>query len=125
MQSFYAIISTILPFSWLEADFMKNAFLAVILAAPLFALLGSVVVSNQMAFFSDAIGHSALTGIAIGVLLGIGNPLIAMIAFSLLLGAAIITVKFKGKTSADTIIGVFSSTSVALGIVLLSATVNI
>ncbi|MBR1713704.1 MAG: metal ABC transporter permease [Treponema sp.] len=124
MQLFYTIISTILPFSWLEPDFMKNAFLAVLLAAPLFGLLGSVVVSNQMAFFSDAIGHSALTGIAIGVLLGIKNPLIAMIGFSLVLGAAIITVKFKGKTSADTIIGVFSSTSVALGIVLLSATGN-
>ena len=124
MQLFYTIISTILPFSWLEPDFMKNAFLAVLLAAPLFGLLGSVVVSNQMAFFSDAIGHSALTGIAIGVLLGIKNPIIAMIGFSLVLGAAIITVKFKGKTSADTIIGVFSSTSVALGIVLLSATGN-
>ena len=124
MQLFYTIISTILPFSWLEPDFMKNAFLAVLLAAPLFGLLGSVVVSNQMAFFSDAIGHSALTGIAIGVLLGIKNPIIAMIGFSLVLGAAIITVKFNGKTSADTIIGVFSSTSVALGIVLLSATGN-
>ena len=124
MQFFYTIISTILPFSWLEPDFMKNAFLAVLLAAPLFGLLGSVVVSNQMAFFSDAIGHSALTGIAIGVLLGIKNPIIDMIGFSLVLGAAIITVKFKGKTSADTIIGVFSSTSVALGIVLLSATGN-
>ncbi len=124
MQTLYTIISTILPFSWLEPDFMKNAFLAVLLAAPLFGLLGSVVVSNQMAFFSDAIGHSALTGIAIGVLLGIQNPTIAMIGFSLVLGAAIISVKFKGKTSADTIIGVFSSTSVALGIVLLSATGN-
>ena len=124
MQIFYTIISTILPFSWLEPDFMKNAFLAVLFAAPLFGLLGSVVVSNQMAFFSDAIGHSALTGIAIGVLLGIKPPLIAMIGFSLVLGTAIITVKFKGKASADTIIGVFSSTSVALGIVLLSATGN-
>lgn len=111
-------------FEFLEPDFMKNAFLAVIIAAPLFGLLGSVVVSNQMAFFSDAIGHSALTGIAIGVLLGIKDPIIAMIAFSFLLGFFIITVKNKGKSSADTIIGVFSSTSVALGIVLLSATGN-
>lgn len=124
MQTLYTIISTILPFSWLEPTFMKNAFMAVLLAAPLFGLLGSVVVSNQMAFFSDAIGHSALTGIAIGVLLGIKDPAIAMVGFSLLLGAAIIAVKFKGKTSADTIIGVFSSTSVALGIMLLSATGN-
>jgi len=124
MQTIYSILEMILPFSWLEPTFMKNAFLAIIIAAPLFGTLGSVVVSNQMAFFSDAIGHSALTGIAIGVLLGIKDPMIAMIGFSLILGFAIISVKAKGKASADTIIGVFSSTAVALGIVLLSATGN-
>lgn len=124
MQTIYSILDIILPFSWLEPNFMKNALLAVLIAAPLFGTLGSVVVSNQMAFFSDAIGHSALTGIAIGVLIGIPNPMIAMIGFSFILGLAIISVKCKGKTSADTIIGVFSSTAVALGIVLLSATGN-
>jgi zinc transport system permease protein len=103
---------------------MKNALIAVVIAAPLFGTLGSVVVSNQMAFFSDAIGHSALTGIALGVIFGVRDPTLAMVLFSLMLGAAIITVKMKGKASADTIIGVFSSTAVALGIVLLSATGN-
>ena len=82
------------------------------------------MITNKMSFFSDAIGHSALTGIAFGVLLGIRDPLIAMVGFSLILGFAIITVKTRGKSSADTIIGVFSSTSVALGIVLLSSTGN-
>jgi len=86
--------------------------------------LGTVVVSNKMAFFSDAIGHSALTGIALGVLLGIPDPTVAMVLFSMALGFLIITVKVKGKSSADTIIGVFSSTAVALGIVLLSSTGN-
>ena len=103
---------------------MKNAFLAVLVATPLFGVLGSFVVSNKMSFFSDAIGHSALTGIAFGVLLGIKEPMVAMVGFSLILGFAIITVKTQGKSSADTIIGVFSSTSVALGLVLLSATGN-
>jgi zinc transport system permease protein len=110
--------------TWLEPQFMKNALIAVVIAAPLFGTLGSVVVSNQMAFFSDAIGHSALTGIALGVIFGVRDPTLAMVLFSLMLGAAIITVKMKGKASADTIIGVFSSTAVALGIVLLSATGN-
>ena len=121
MQYIYDLISAVLPFSWLRPVFMKNAFLALLFAGPLFGTLGSVVVSNRMAFFSDAIGHSALTGIAIGIICGIGDPTIAMVGFSLLLGFAIITVKIKGKTSTDTIIGVFSSTAVALGIVLLSA----
>lgn len=124
MSLWYAFINTVLPFQWLEPNFMKNALLAMLVAAPLFGALGSFVVSNKMSFFSDAIGHSALTGIAFGVLLGIRDPLIAMVGFSLILGFAIITVKTKGKSSADTIIGVFSSTSVALGIVLLSATGN-
>lgn len=124
MNAIYSFIGTVLPFEWLEPTFMKNAFLAVVVACPLFGMLGTVVVSNKMAFFSDAIGHSALTGIAIGVLIGIREPTVAMVLFALILGFAIITVKIKGKSSADTIIGVFSSTSVALGLVLLSATGN-
>lgn len=120
MNVIYSIINTILPFTWLEPNFMKNAFLAVLIACPLFGILGTSVVSNKMSFFSDAIGHSALTGIALGVIFGIRNITISMLCFSWLLGFLIITVKIKGKSSADTIIGVFSSTAVALGIVLLS-----
>lgn len=120
MNVIYSIINTILPFTWLEPNFMKNAFLAVLIACPLFGILGTSVVSNKMSFFSDAIGHSALTGIALGVIFGIKNITISMLCFSWLLGFLIITVKIKGKSSADTIIGVFSSTAVALGIVLLS-----
>lgn len=124
MNGIYQFIDTVLPFEWLEPAFMKNAFLAILIACPLFGTLGTTVVSNRMAFFSDAIGHSALTGIAIGVLIGIDDPTVSMVAFALILGFLIITVKIKGKSSADTIIGVFSSTSVALGIVLLSSTGN-
>ena len=124
MQHIYDFIAAVLPYEWLTPLFMKNAFLAILLAGPLFGTLGSVVVSNRMAFFSDAIGHSALTGIALGVILGAKDPVIAMVLFSMFLGFAIITVKSKGKASADTIIGVFSSTAVALGIVLLSADGN-
>lgn len=120
MENIYNLIHILLPFEWLEMTFMKNAFLAILVACPLFGMLGTFVVSNKMAFFSDAIGHSALTGVALGVLLGMKDVTFAMIGFSILLGFAIITVKIKGKASADTIIGVFSSASVALGIVLLS-----
>lgn len=124
MENIYSFIDTILPFEWASPLFMKNALLAIIVACPLFGTLGTVVVSNKMSFYSDAIGHSSLTGIALGVILGIRDPTIAMIVFSLLLGFAIISVKLKGHASADTIIGVFSSTAVALGIVLLSSTGN-
>ncbi|HNX92890.1 MAG TPA: metal ABC transporter permease [Syntrophomonas sp.] len=109
-----------LPFEWTQYHFMLNALLAVLLVTPLFAILGTMVVNNKMAFFSDAIGHSALTGIAIGVLLGMGDPLLAMLAFSIILAIGISNVKARGRSSPDTIIGVFSSTAVALGIVILS-----
>ncbi|WP_407400677.1 metal ABC transporter permease [Treponema sp.] len=121
MNMIYSFIDALLPFEWLSPMFMKNAFLAILIACPLFGMLGTSVVSNRMSFFSDAIGHSALTGIALGVIIGIRDVTVSMIAFSLLLSFAIISVKRKGKSSSDTIIGVFSSTAVALGIVLLSA----
>lgn len=99
---------------------MKNALLAVLLIGPLFGILGTVVVSNNMAFFSEAIGHSALTGIAIGVVLGMHDPLWAMLVFSVLLAVGISLVKGRTATSADTLIGVFMATALALGVVILS-----
>lgn len=120
MTGIYHIMDMLLPFDWASHIFMKNALLGVILVTPIFGLLGTMVVNNRMAFFSDAIGHSALTGIAIGVLLGFGQPLWSMIVFSVLLALAIMAVKKANTASTDTIIGVFSSTAVALGIVLLS-----
>ncbi|MBR4247799.1 MAG: metal ABC transporter permease [Treponema sp.] len=124
MENIYSLMNLILPFEWASTEFMKNALLAIIVVCPLFGTLGTAVVSNKMSFFSDAIGHSSLTGIALGVILGIREPTVAMVGFSLILGFTIISVKLKGKASADTIIGVFSSASVALGIVLLSSSGN-
>lgn len=111
----------LLPISMFDYDFMKNAFLASILIAPLFALLGTMAVNNKMAFFSDALGHSAFTGIGLGVLLGLDDPLLAMLAFGIFLGLVITKVKSANMVSSDTVISVFSSAAMALGIVILSA----
>lgn len=120
MTEIYRLMDMLLPFEWAQHLFMKNALLAILLVTPIFGLLGTMVVNNRMAFFSDALGHSALTGIAIGVIFGIGQPLWSMILFSILLTFIIMAVKRANTASTDTIIGVFSSTAVALGIVLLS-----
>ena len=120
MTLIYNIIETVLPFTFAQFDFMKNALLAVILLTPLFGMLGTMAVNNKMAFFSDALGHSALTGIAIGVILGIGNPIICMLFFGILFGLGIRKVKSSTKASSDTVISVFSSASIALDIVILS-----
>ena len=90
------------------------------MVTPIFGLLGTMIVNNRMAFFSDSLGHSALTGIAIGVILGIQNPVWSMLFFSVLITIAILVVKEANTASTDTIIGVFSSTAMALGIVILS-----
>lgn len=109
-----------LPFSWAHYAFMKNALLAVVLVTPLFAVLGTMVVSNRMAFFTDVLGHSALTGIAIGVLFGLNDPTIAMIGIAVVLSVIVNVVKNATKSSMDTILGVFFAFIVAVGIVVLS-----
>ena len=120
MSLWYNLVDFLLPFEWAHYIFMKNALLGVLLVTPMFGLLGTMVVNNKMAFFADALGHSALTGIAIGVILGIKNPIWSMLAFSLMLAVLIIKVKNVNTSSTDTIIGVFASTAVALGVVILS-----
>lgn len=109
-----------LPITFLHYDFMQNALLGILLIAPLFGLAGTLVVSNRLSFYSDALGHSALAGIAIGTLMGLKDPLFALIVFSVLFGLAITGVKNRGRASTDTILGIFSSSAVALGITLLS-----
>ena len=120
MSFIYNILDVLLPFSWADYRFMKNALLAIIIIAPLMGILGTMAVNNKMAFFSDALGHSALTGVALGVLLGIKNEIISLVAFGVLLALIITRVKNKGNTSSDTVISVFSSTAIALGLLVLS-----
>ena len=120
MSTIYAVMDALLPFEWLHYTFMKNALLAMLLITPLFGMLGTMAVDNKMAFFSDALGHSALTGIAIGVVLGFSNQMVSMLLFGILWAVLITFVKHNSKMSADTIISVFSSTSIALGLVILA-----
>lgn len=119
MEFWYALVS-LLPFQWAHYTFMQNALLAIILVSPVFGVTGTMVVNNRMSFFSDAMGHAALTGLAIGVVLGMGEPLWAMLIFAAVLAVAIALVHIKSEASMDTVIGVFFSAAVALGVVILS-----
>lgn len=121
LELWYGISDFLLPFEWIKHDFMKNALLAILLLTPVFGLLGTMVVSNRMAFFSDSIGHGAFTGVAIGALLGGIQPVWGAILFSVVFAVTITIIKNKTKTSTDTVIGVFSSTAVAIGLVIMSA----
>lgn len=121
MQQMYDLMEAILPFSWVKYDFMKNAFLAILLITPLFGFLGTMIVHKKMAFFSDALGHSAFTGIAIGILFSFTDYNLSMIIFAVIFALLLNKIKSKQTIAADTIISVFSSCSIALGLLVLSS----
>lgn len=120
METLYKIMETLLPFSWMEYNFMKNAIIAVLIITPLFGILGTMIVNNRMAFFSDALGHSALTGIALGTILGIADKNLSMLIFAVIFALFLNKIKRRNTVSTDTVISVFSSLSMALGLVILS-----
>lgn len=115
MSLWYALWDA-LPLEMLHWNFMKNALLAILLMAPLFGLLSTMIVTGRMSFFSDALGHSAFTGIAIGCICGAAAPIYVAVAFSVVFALLFSYVRSRSNQAADTLIGVFSSTAVALGI---------
>ena len=120
MEFWYALVE-LLPFEWAQPGqmyFMKHALLAVLVVTPLFGILSTMVVHSRMSFFSDALGHSAFTGMAIGALCGFHEPTWAAVVFAMLFALLFNLVKRRSALASDTVIGVFSSTAVALGIFL-------
>ena len=115
MGIWYAICE-LLPLEMLQWDFMKNALLAVLLMGPLFGLMSTMIVTGRMSFFSDALGHSAFTGIAIGCICGVAAPTGVAVLFSVIFALLFCYVRSRSDHAADTLIGVFSSAAVALGI---------
>jgi zinc transport system permease protein len=115
MQLWYSFCELI-PWEMLQWDFMKNALLAVLLMAPLFGLVSTMVVTGRMSFFSDALGHSAFTGIAIGSICGLVGTTWVAVLFAVVFALLFSFVRSRSNQAADTIIGVFSSAAVALGI---------
>ncbi len=107
-------------FDMFTYDFMQRALLGILLLMPLFSLLGTLVVNNGLTFFSDALGHSALTGAAIGMLLGLADPQPIMLLFAVALALLMNVIRHARLSTADTVIGVFASGGVALGLILLS-----
>ena len=115
-MSIWYWLCDLIPLEMLRWDFMRNALAAILLMAPLFGILSTMIVTGRMSFFSDALGHSAFTGIAIGCICGIAAPIWAAVLFSLVFALLFSFVRSRSNQAADTLIGVFSSTAVALGI---------
>ncbi len=116
----YKFFASIFPYQWAQSTFIIRAAIGLSLLTVLCGAMGIMVVNFRMAFFSDTISHSAFTGIALGLLLGI-NPWLTLVLFGLLIGLGIIRVKRHTELSTDTVIGVFFSTVIAIGIAIISA----
>ena len=114
MGVIYSILEALIPFEFIDYAFMKNALIAIILVTPVFAILGTMIVNNKMAFFSDALG----------MVLGISNMNISMILFAVVFALLLNYVKNKTNYGADTIISVFSSIAIALGLAMLAQSGN-
>ncbi len=97
--------------------FVVNGLLCAFVIGPLLGGIGTMVVAKRMAFFSQAVGNAALTGVAIGVIIGESYtaPYVSMFSFCLLFGLVLNFARNRTKMSADTLIGVFLSISLAIG----------
>lgn len=116
--------------SWVDAgllpamfgyEFLINALFASVMIGPLLGLLGTLVVVKRLAFLSEAVGHSVLTGVSIGILLGepVDDPLISLFSFSILFALLLQWIKGRSTLPYDALIGVFLSFALALGAALL------
>jgi zinc transport system permease protein len=110
-------------------EFVTNAVFCALIIGPLLGCVGTMVVAKRMAFFSQAIGNSALTGVAIGVLIGESYtaPYVSMFSFCIAFGILLNYTKTRTRMSSDALIGVFLSISLAIGaslVLYVSARVN-
>ncbi len=106
---------------WLELlrfPFMQRALLAGLLSGSLGGLLGSVAVLRQLSFFSDALGHSALLGISLGVLLGV-EPTLVLIPFAALFALVVAQLVERSRLPSDALLNIVYSSSLAIAVVVL------
>ncbi len=115
----YDLVAKLLPCEAMQMRFMQQALVGLLLLAPMAALMGVQVVNFRMAFFVDAISHSAFTGVALGLIFAV-SPHWTMPLFGLLVGLTIVAGQRRSALSTDTVIGVFFSGVVAFGLAVVS-----
>ena len=111
-------------------EFMRYALISSLILGPTCALLGVFVTLRGMAFFSDALAHSAITGVAIGLLLqermGLSlDPMWFVFIFSIALALLMAWMNNQSALAPDTVISFSFTGSVALGVVIISWLGNI
>ena len=103
----------------LALPFMQRALIGGLLTGALGGLLGSFAVLRQLSFFSDALGHSALLGITLGILLGL-NPTLVLIPFAVLFALVVSRLVERSALPTDALLNIVYSSSLAIAVVALS-----
>ena len=103
----------------LQFPFMQRAIAGAILMGILGGFLGSFVTLRQLSFFSHAVGHAALIGIALGVLLQL-NPTWMLLPFTLVFGLVVLYLIDQTNLSSDSVLSVVLSGALAIGVILSS-----
>ena len=122
-------LSGVLPDAF-QYGFVVNALICGLFIGPILGGVGTMVVTKRLAFFSQAVGQAALTGVALGIILGepLTSPYVTLFGFCILFGLVLNFTKNRTRMSTDTLIGVFLSISMAVGsslLIFVAAKVNI
>lgn len=104
----------------LQFPFMQRAIAGAVLMGILGGLLGSFVTLRQLSFFSHAVGHAALVGVALGVLLQL-NPTWMLLPFTLVFGLVVLYLIDQTNLSSDSVLSVVLSGALAIGVILSSS----
>ena len=103
----------------LQFPFMQRALLGGVLLGLLGGLLGSFAILRQLSFFSHTVGHAALLGIVLGVLLNL-DPTLTLLPFTVLFGLGTIYLIAQTDLGSDTVLNIVFSASLALAVIALS-----
>ncbi len=124
LTGIFSIVGAVLPLECMQTGFMQRALVGLILLAPMTAAMGVQVVNMRMAFFSDAISHSAFAGIALGLLFSIHSHW-SMPLLGIAVGVGIVAIQRHSALSSDTVIGVLFAAVTAFGLALVSRDPNL
>lgn len=102
-----------------QLPFMQRALLGGMLTGLMGGLMGSFTILRQLSFFSDALGHSALLGLSLGVLLGL-NPTTVLLPFSVVFALAVSYLLEHTRLWTDALLNIIYSSSLAVAIIILS-----
>lgn len=100
-------------------EFIWRALIGGIGIAAVAGPLGCFVVWRRMAFFGDALAHSALLGVALGFLAGV-SPMIGVVILCLVFAALLVAIEARARVAHDTLIGIFAHGALSLGLVALA-----